>query len=107
MGLVAGIFTIWIIYYLNYQVVTSERIVDVDQRTLLYHTLAELNLGALEDVTVEIQGILATFFDFGNVYIQTAGTKRNFEFENIPNPHAVAKLILDLYEKLPRELKKR
>lgn len=107
MALVAGIFTLWVLYYLNYQIVTNERVVDIDQKNLLYHVTSELNLGSLEDVTVEVRGILANFFDFGTVYIQTAGTKRNFEFENIPNPHSVAKLILDLYEHLPQSLKKR
>jgi hypothetical protein len=102
MGLVLSAFTLWVIYYLNYQIITNERVVDITQNNLLHHTTSELNLARLQDVTAEIHGILGTFFNFGNVYIQTAGEVERFEFENIPNPNAVAKLVLDLYEKLPR-----
>ena len=99
MFLIMGLLIIWVIYYLNYQVVTNERIVDIDQKNLLYHNTSELHLQSLQDVTVEVKGILPTFFNFGTVYIQTAGASRNFEFDNIPNPHAVAKLILELHQK--------
>ncbi len=103
MFLLAGLFTIWILYYLNYQIITNERVVDVDQKNILNRLTSELHLYNLQDVSVEVKGIIATVFDFGTVYIQTAGVKQNFEFEDIPNPHAVAKLILDLYEKLPKD----
>ncbi len=105
MFLLAGLFSIWILYYLNYQIVTNERIVDVTQKNLLYHTTSELHLSKLQDVTAEIRGVLGNLFNYGNVYVQTAGEMVRFEFDQVPNPHAVAKLILDLYEKLPPEQK--
>ncbi|MBI4050673.1 MAG: PH domain-containing protein [Candidatus Doudnabacteria bacterium] len=105
MFLLAGLFTIWILYYLNYQIVTNERIVDVTQRNLLHHTTSELHLGRIQDVTAEVKGIFGNLFDYGNVYVQTAGETARFEFDQVPNPHAVEKLILDLYEKLPAEKK--
>jgi len=103
MFLVAAIFYIWIIYYLNYQIVTNERVVDVDQGNLLLHTTSELHLSQVQDVTAEIKGFLGNIFDYGSVYIQSAGAKVQFEFDHVPNPHAVAKLILDLYEKIPKQ----
>ncbi|MDP3993689.1 MAG: PH domain-containing protein [Candidatus Doudnabacteria bacterium] len=103
MFLVAAVFYIWIIYYLNYQVVTNERVVDVDQGNLLLHTTSELHLSQVQDVTAEIKGFLGNIFDYGNVYLQSAGAKVQFEFDDVPNPHALAKLILDLYEKVPKQ----
>lgn len=105
MFLAGVLFSIWIIYYLNYQIITNERIVDVTQRGLLHHTMSELHLGRIQDVTAEIKGVLGNFLDYGNVYVQTAGEAIRFEFDRVPNPHAVTKLILDLYEKLPTEEK--
>lgn len=105
MFLMAAVFMMGVLYYLNYQIVTNERIVDVDQRGLLHHSTSELHLNRLQDVTAEVKGVLGTFFNFGNVYIQTAGEASRFEFDNVPNPHEVAKLILDLYEQLPPEEK--
>lgn len=107
MFLVAAGFMIWILYYLNYQIVTNERVVDVDQKNLFYHSFSEVNLSRLQDVTAEVKGLLGTFFNYGNVYIQTAGETARFEFDHVPNPHQVAKLILDLYEKLPPERKEK
>lgn len=101
MAMAAAIFAIWIIYYLNYQIVTDERIVDMTQKNLLYHTISELNLNRIQDVTAEIKGVFGTFFNYGNVYVQTAGEMERFQFDNVPDPHRVAKLILDLYEQLP------
>lgn len=102
MGLIAGLFSVWILYYLNYQIVTNERVVDVDQKNLLHHATSELHLENIEDVTAQIKGIFGNVFNYGTVYIQTAGEARQFEFDNVPDPHKVAKLILDLYERLPK-----
>lgn len=103
--LMGALFTIWILYYLNFQIVTNERIVDVTQKNLLLHQTAELHLGRVQDVTAEIKGILGNFFNYGNIYVQTAGETARFEFDRVPNPHGVQKLILDLYEQLPPEAK--
>jgi hypothetical protein len=37
--------------------------------------------------------------------VQTAGAKERFEFENIPDPAMVSKMILDLYSKEKSESK--
>lgn len=105
MVLVIGIFTIWILYYLNYQIITNERIVDVTQNTLLHHTTSELHLHRVQDVTAEVKGLVGNLFGYGNVYVQTAGETARFEFNKVPQPHKVEKLILDLYEQLPPEEK--
>lgn len=107
MFLVGGLFYIWILYYLNFQIITNERIVDVTQKNLLHHTTSELHLGRIQDVTAEIKGFMGNLFNYGNVYIQTAGEQVRFEFDQVPNPHRIEKLILDLYEKLPAEEKMR
>jgi hypothetical protein len=99
--LVLGLLILWIMYYLNMQIVTSERIVDITQRSLVHHTISELHLTNIEDVTAEVKGIFETFLDFGNVYVQTAGETERFVFDRVPNPAAVEKMILDLYDKLP------
>jgi hypothetical protein len=100
MGLLAALFTLWIIYYLNYQVVTNERIVDVDQKGVFYHSTAELHLKNVEDVTVKVKGVFPTLLNYGTVFVQTAGKVNYFEFDHIPEPHKVAKLILQVHDKL-------
>jgi hypothetical protein len=109
--LVLGLFILWIIYYLNIQIITDHRIVDIDQHSLVSRTVSELHLSNIEDVTAEVAGPIATVLNYGNVYVQTAGETERFIFNNVPNPAEIEKMILDLYEKLPegkriKELKK-
>jgi hypothetical protein len=99
--LLLGTFIAWVIYYLNVQIVTNQRVVDITQDGLLNHTVSELDLTHIEDVTTEVKGLLRTMINYGDVFVQTAAEKERFVFSNVPRPADVQKLILDLCEKLP------
>lgn len=103
--LILGLLMLWVIYYLNVQIVTNERVVDIDQHSLIHHKISEVYLSRMQDVTAEVKGFFPTFLNYGNVHIQTAGEVERFVFSRIPNPTAVSKLISDLYDKLPPEAK--
>lgn len=90
-------------YYLDVWIVTNKRILNIEQRGLFSRTVSELRLHRVQDVTAEIHGFLHTMLDYGNVYIQTAGEKERFEFEDIPHPNQVAKTILDLADEDRKE----
>lgn len=107
MFLILGLLILWAMYYLNVQIVTNQRVVDITQESLLHHTISELHLRQIEDVTAEVDGLLGTFLDYGNIYIQTAGETERFTFDRVPNPTRISKLILDLYEAVPEEQKHR
>jgi hypothetical protein len=101
--LTLSLFLIWMLYYLNVHIISDRRIVDINQEGLFFHTISELHIENIEDVTSETKGLFGTLFNYGMVYVQTAGTIERFEFVNVPNPASVERLILDLYEKLPHE----
>lgn len=103
--LILGLLILWVIYYLNVQIITNERVVDIDQHSLLHHEISEVYLSRMQDVTAEVKGLFPTMLNYGNVYVQTAGETERFEFSKIPDPTAVSKLILNLYDKLPLEVK--
>lgn len=96
--LALSLFIIFVLYYLNLHIITEMRIVDIDQEGLFTHSVSELNIEKIEDVTSETTGVLGNIFDFGTVYIQTAGATERFEFKNVPTPAKLVKIILDLYE---------
>ena len=85
-------------YYLDVWIVTNERILNTEQKGLFDRVASELHLISIQDVTSEINGLLRTFFDFGDVHIQTAGERARFEFKDIPNPDGVKQKILQLVE---------
>ena len=92
-------FANFIDYYLDVWIVTTDRIINIEQKGLFARTVSELKLYNIQDVTSEIQGIIPTLLHFGNVYVQTAAETERFIFKNIANPPIIAKQIIDLSEK--------
>src|SRR3989338_4223196 len=85
----------FIFWYFNVYLVTNERIVDFDFRGILHKETAYSNLNQIQDVSPKIIGFFGTFFHFGNVFIQTAAAKPEFEFHAIARPDDVARVILE------------
>ena len=89
-----GLFYRLALYVLNMWIVTDHRIIANEHHRLFHRTLAELTISKVQDVEVQVQGIIPTFFDFGNVHIQTTGEEANFLFKNVANPAAVKDAII-------------
>lgn len=94
--IIAYSFAEFLSWYYNVYIITDERIVDVDFHSLLYKKISETKIDNIQDVTFESGGLLRSMLNFGTVYIQTAGEKREFEFEDIPNPDRVSKVLNEL-----------
>lgn len=92
------LFNNFIDYYLDVWIVTSERIINIEQRNLFYRTISEKNLDRMQDITSEVKGILQTFLNYGTIYIQTAGTTERFIFKDVPNAPEVTQQILKIVE---------
>jgi membrane protein YdbS with pleckstrin-like domain len=85
----------FVFWYFNVYLVTSERVIDFDFKGILHMETAYANLNKIQDVTPKIIGFGGTFFHYGNVLIQTAGEKNEFEFVAVERPDDVAQAILD------------
>ena len=83
-------------YYLDISLVTTERIIDIDQEGLFGRVVSEMNLSKIQDVKSEVKGIVATVFNYGLVEVESAGAEENFHFSQCPNPHHVRQRILEL-----------
>jgi hypothetical protein len=92
-----GLFYAITMYLLDIWIVTDHRIIDSQQFGFFKRSVAELNLSKIQDITVAISGPLATFFDYGNLEIQTAGAENRFLFEQIPHPKIVKDLIMQAH----------
>jgi hypothetical protein len=78
--------------------VTNERIVDITQNGFFRRDIAELHLHQVQDVSANEDGMLPTFFHYGDITIQTAGERENFIFKSVPHPYTISKKIIDLHE---------
>jgi len=88
------LFIFWIDYYLDMWIITSERIIDIEQTGLFRRQISEFMLDKVQDITVEIPDMVATFLKYGNLVIQTAGEK-SFEIKQIHNVYEAKNTILD------------
>lgn len=88
----------WIDYYLDLWIVTDERIVNIEQSGLFDRVISEQRLIRVQDVTSEVKGLFPTFLNYGNVHVQTAGSRERFVFEQVPEPDLVKKVVLQAHE---------
>ena len=100
-------FIIWTDYYLDTWLITNKRILDIEQLGLFSREISEFKIFRVQDVTVEIHGMLPTLLNYGDVHVQTAGEARQFIFHDVPNPHKAKDIILKLhseaYQKQPKQ----
>lgn len=90
-------------FYLDTWIVTDHRLLEIHQLGLFKRDISELRLSKIQDVNVKVEGILPTFFNYGEVVIQTAGAIPEFKFEQVPNPQLIKDRILQLYDQFIKE----
>lgn len=93
MVLLGLLFLTWMDYYLDMWIITSERIIDVDQEGLFNRSISEIPLRSVQDITIEIDGVIETFLKFGTMRIQTAG-EREFIISQAPRLYEAKDIIL-------------
>lgn len=80
-------------WYFNIYIVTNERIVDIDFINLLVKRFSQAELSRIQNITYSSSGIIATFFNYGDVVVETAGDTPNIECTSVPRPDKVVELI--------------
>lgn len=86
-------------WFFHVNIVTYNRLVDVDFHNILYREITDASIHRVQDVTVKIGGGLRTVINYGDVVIQTAAEIPQITFEAVPNPDLVAKVLRELRTK--------
>lgn len=94
VGLVIVLRT-FVVWHWNAFVVTSHRVVDVDQRGFFSRTVSEATYDKVQDVSYAIKGVMGTLLRFGTIELQTAGTSVNLELPHVHDPKEVHHLITE------------
>jgi uncharacterized membrane protein YdbT with pleckstrin-like domain len=92
----------WTNYYMDVLVITNQRLIDMEQFILFSREEVSIPLDKIQDITIEIKGVLQTMFKFGRVEIQTAGTDREAIMEDIKDPEHVKRSIDELLLAIPK-----
>jgi uncharacterized membrane protein YdbT with pleckstrin-like domain len=94
----------WTDYYLDVWVVTNRRVILVDQRGFFSRFLSSFRLERLQDMNIDVSGILATLLDFGTIEAQTAGgSNEQFRSTFMPKPRDIKALIVRSADELTKE----
>lgn len=83
-------------WFFHVNIITDERILEVDFHSLIYREMTDANIDQIQDVTVKIGGGIRTIFNYGNIQVQTAAEIPQLEFESVPEPDAVARILREL-----------
>ena len=94
MVIILVAFLFWMDHYLDLWIITNQRVIDVEQHGLFRRETSEFGIDKVQDITVEVPHMLATFLKYGNLRIQTAG-ERSFTIKDVPNIYEIKKTIMD------------
>ena len=92
----AFIFEEFLMWFFHVNIVTDERIIEVDFVSIFAREITDCNIDQIQDVTSQIVGGVWTFFNFGNIIIQTASEVPRITFEKVPKPDEVSKILREL-----------
>lgn len=96
-------FLIWIDYYFDVWIITNRRVVNVEQKGLFSRNVSELELENIQDITTEVHGVIPTFLNYGDVFIQTAAEKERFIFKKVSDPYRIKDVLMNLHKEMKRE----
>ncbi len=96
IGLVGLIWAVLIIYLWNANVVilTDRRVMIIDLKNPISRQVTEVPLKNIQDSYFESRGLLKTIFGYGDIILQTAGSREsNIVLKNLDAPYDVQQLI--------------
>ena len=109
-GLLTFLYTLWLLllwllffiqwtnYYLDVWYITEKRIIDVEQKGFFHREVSSIRFDKVQDITVEVRGIIATFLNYGNVEVQTASEQGgNFVMKAAANPELIRKTVFSTH----------
>lgn len=99
LAVFAYAFVNFLSWFYNVFIVTQKRIVDIDYSNIVIHNVAFTKLSHVQDVNYDQIGFIRSLFNYGDVFVQTAGNEPNFDAHSVPQPRKAAQIIADLIGK--------
>lgn len=87
--------TVWTNFILDIWLVSSRRIIHIEQFALFNREAVTIELVRVQNVSIETKGFFATLLHFGTIKVETAGAQTELiVFEGMPDPQMVKEVIL-------------
>lgn len=92
-------------YLLDIWILTSERLIDIEQFGLFSRRISTLQIDKIQDVTVAVSGVIEEIISSGNVSVQTAGETHEFHIPHAQDPEKMKERILTVVRVKANEIK--
>lgn len=89
---------IWLDWYLDLWVLTSQKIIDIQQMGLFKRLVMTYSLNNIQGVAIKTGGLLSSFFKYGDAEIKISGQANAVVFREIPNASLVQEKILQTHQ---------
>jgi hypothetical protein len=94
-------FVQWTNYYLDVWYITEKRIIDVEQKRMFHRSVSSLRFDKIQDISIEVGGLISTFFHIGDIRVQTAAeNSSDFFMRRAASPEKVRNLIFSQHNKV-------
>ncbi len=83
-------------HYLDCWIITDKRTIHTELRIFFSRFYSSVSHKKVQDITVDVCGIIPTIMNYGDIKIQTAGAFNKFVFRQIPQPHETKKILVEV-----------
>lgn len=90
-------------WYFDVYIITDERVIDISFNNLLDKKFSEAKISMIQDTTSRVIGVAQTMLNYGTVYIQTASEVAEIQFEFVPSPEKIIKVLQVLRDEEEKE----
>ena len=80
-------------FFLDVWILTDQRIIAVEQKSLFSRVVSECSLSKIQDTSIEIHGFIPTILHYGNLTVRTASEHEDFIFKNVARPNFISEEI--------------
>lgn len=77
----------WYAWQNSLLLLTTERVVYLEQKGLLHREFIECGLENIQQVSHEVKGLLHTMLGYGSISIQSGGSQQPLVMRNLPDPY--------------------
>lgn len=92
-------FYAWTKDYFDVWYITNTHIVAINQKSILDREISYMEYSRIQDVFFEKEGLLQTFFGYGRIKIQTAGSDQPFVIDAVRDVENLTRAIIELRDR--------
>ncbi|OHA51972.1 MAG: hypothetical protein A3A30_02445 [Candidatus Terrybacteria bacterium RIFCSPLOWO2_01_FULL_48_14] len=80
-------------FFLDVWILTDQRVIAVEQKSLFSRVVSECSLSKIQDTSIEVSGFIPTILHYGNLTVRTASEHQDFIFKQVARPNFVSEEI--------------